>query len=107
VLEANKDALPRRAEDEPGGVQPRGRASTQRLMIESGRRRHRAQSRTRPDRRACKDKPGIKVETYPQAALHFFSFNLKHDKLKNPAIWEAAKYLIDYEGIANSSCAAR
>ena len=34
--------------------------------------------------------------------MHFFSFNLKHDKLKNPAIWEATKYLIDYDGIANT-----
>ena len=55
-----------------------------------------------PVRFRIKDKGGIKVETYPQAALHFFSLNLKHDKLKNPAIWEATKYLIDYDGIANT-----
>ena len=27
---------------------------------------------------------------------------MKHDKLKNPAFWEAIRYLIDYEGIATN-----
>jgi peptide/nickel transport system substrate-binding protein len=74
--------------------------STQRLMLESGDAD--IARNLGPDQiAAVKDKAGIKVETFPQAAVHFLSFNLKHDKLKNPAIWEAARYLIDYEGIAN------
>jgi peptide/nickel transport system substrate-binding protein len=74
--------------------------STQRLTLESGDAD--IARNLGPDQiAAVKDKPGIKVETYPQAAIHFLSFNLKHDKLKNPAIWEAARYLIDYDGIAN------
>ncbi|QDO97363.1 ABC transporter substrate-binding protein [Ferrovibrio terrae] len=76
-------------------------ASTQRLMVESGDAD--IARNLGPDQiAAVKDKAGIKVETYPQAALHFFSFNLKHDKLKNPALWEAMRYLIDYDGIANT-----
>ncbi len=45
---------------------------------------------------------GIKVETYPQAAVHFLSFNQKDDALTNPALWEAARYLVDYRGMADS-----
>jgi peptide/nickel transport system substrate-binding protein len=75
-------------------------ASTQRLTLESADAD--IARNLGPDQiAAVQGKPGIKVETYPQAAVHFLSFNLKHDKLKNPAIWEAAKYLIDYDGIAN------
>ena len=44
----------------------------------------------------------IKVETYPQAAVHFLSFNQKTDSLTNPAIWEAARYLVDYKGMTDS-----
>lgn len=44
---------------------------------------------------------GVKVETYPQAAVHWVSFNQKTDSLTDPAVWEAARYLVDYEGMAN------
>ncbi len=44
----------------------------------------------------------IKVETYPQAAVHFLSFNQKTDSLTNPAIWEAARYLVDYKGMTDT-----
>ena len=44
---------------------------------------------------------GVKVETYPQAAVHWVSFNQKVDALTDPAVWEAARYLVDYEGMAN------
>lgn len=43
---------------------------------------------------------GLRVERYPAATIHFFTLNLKHDKLKNPAIWEAMRWLVDYEGMA-------
>jgi peptide/nickel transport system substrate-binding protein len=42
----------------------------------------------------------LKVGDYPLAAVHFFSLNQKHEKLRNPALWEAMRYLVDYEGIA-------
>jgi peptide/nickel transport system substrate-binding protein len=74
---------------------------TQRLMVESGDAD--MARNLGPDQIAgLKDKPGVKIEDYPQAAIHFLSFNLKHEKLRNPALWEALKYLIDYDGIANT-----
>lgn len=45
---------------------------------------------------------GVKVETFPQAAVHFLSFNQKVDALTDPAVWEAARYLIDYQGMTDS-----
>jgi peptide/nickel transport system substrate-binding protein len=44
----------------------------------------------------------VKVETYPQSAVHFLSFNQKTDELTNPAIWEAARYLVDYDGMTQT-----
>ena len=45
---------------------------------------------------------GVVIETYPQAAVHWVSFNQKVDALTDPAVWEAARYLVDYEGMAGS-----
>ncbi len=73
--------------------------SAQRLMIEQGDVD--IARNLGPDQiAAVKGKPGIVVEDRPQATIHFISFNLKHEKLRNPALWEAARYLIDYDGIA-------
>ena len=44
---------------------------------------------------------GVRVETYPQAAVHWVSFNQKTDSLTDPAVWEAARYLVDYDGMAD------
>jgi len=45
---------------------------------------------------------GISVETYPRAAVHFLSFNQKTDSLTDPAVWEAARHLVDYSGMTGS-----
>lgn len=44
----------------------------------------------------------VKVETYPQAAVHFLSFNQKTESLTPPAVWEAARYLVDYDGMTET-----
>lgn len=48
------------------------------------------------------DVEGVRVETYPQAAVHWVSFNQKVDALTDPAVWKAARYLVDYEGMAEN-----
>lgn len=45
---------------------------------------------------------GIRVEVFPQAAVHFLSFNQKVDALTPPAVWEAARYLVDYQGMTDT-----
>ncbi len=76
-------------------------AGAQRLLIEQGDAD--IVRNLGPDQvAAVNGKPGVKIENYPQATVHFISFNLKHEKLRNPAIWEAARHLIDYDGIAGT-----
>ena len=44
----------------------------------------------------------VKVQSFPQAAVHFLSFNQKTESLTPEAVWDAARYLVDYEGMTNS-----
>ena len=51
---------------------------------------------------ALKGKAGVKTEAIPMASLYYIQFNVgANDTLKNPALWEAARYLFDYKGIAS------
>ncbi|WP_342361436.1 ABC transporter substrate-binding protein [Terrarubrum flagellatum] len=76
-------------------------AGAQRLLIENGDAD--IARNLGPDQiAALAEKPGVKIENYPQAAVHFLSLNIKHEKLKNPALWEALRWMIDYDGIAKT-----
>jgi peptide/nickel transport system substrate-binding protein len=76
-------------------------SATQQLLLESGDV-DMAKNLT-PDQIArITTKGEFKVETYPQAAVHFLSFNQKIDSLTNPAVWEAARYLVNYKGMTDS-----
>lgn len=51
---------------------------------------------------ALKNQPGVKVLEIPSAEQNYLVFNTgnaANPLLKNPAFWEAARYLIDYQGI--------
>jgi peptide/nickel transport system substrate-binding protein len=51
---------------------------------------------------ALEGKPGVKVLSIPSAEQNYMVFNAGNNAnplLKNPALWEAARYLVDYEGI--------
>jgi peptide/nickel transport system substrate-binding protein len=75
-------------------------AATQLLLLQSGDV-DMAKNLT-PDQISGLDPKVAKVETYPQAAVHFLSFNQKDKDLTNPAFWEAAHYLVDYKGMVDS-----
>lgn len=76
-------------------------AATQQLLLESGDVDI-AKNLT-PDQVASLSTKGtVNVETYPQAAVHFLSFNQKDEALTNPAVWEAARYLVNYKGMTDS-----
>ncbi|GKW25743.1 ABC transporter substrate-binding protein [Pectobacterium polonicum] len=53
---------------------------------------------------ALKTNANVQVKTFPSSLIYYLGFNTK-DKtqpvLGNPALWEAARWLVDYEGIAN------
>jgi peptide/nickel transport system substrate-binding protein len=76
-------------------------AATQQLLLESGDV-DMAKNLTPDQIAGLEGNPDIKVETFPQAAVHWISFNQKVPELTNKAVWEAARYLVDYRGMANS-----
>jgi peptide/nickel transport system substrate-binding protein len=76
-------------------------AATQQLLLESGDV-DLAKNLTPDQIAGLEGKANVKVETYPQAAVHFLSFNQKTESLTPPAVWDAARYLVDYEGMVNS-----
>lgn len=74
--------------------------ATQRLLIESGDAD--IVRDLGPDQiEALKARSDVRVEEFPSAAVHFIGLNQKSEKLRNPAVWEALRYLVDYDGIAN------
>ncbi|MBI3708750.1 MAG: ABC transporter substrate-binding protein [Proteobacteria bacterium] len=73
--------------------------ATQRIMLEQGDID--IARDLGPDQiKAVRAKQDLKVAEFPLAAVHFVSLNQKQEKLRNPALWEAIRYLVDYEGIA-------
>ena len=44
----------------------------------------------------------IKVSTIPQALLYYIGLNQKTKELQDPKVREALRYLVDYDGMANS-----
>ncbi|WP_028670374.1 ABC transporter substrate-binding protein [Saccharospirillum impatiens] len=76
-------------------------AATQRLLLTSGDADI-AMNLTPDQVSGLADNDDVKIETFPQAAVHFLSFNQKNDALTSEALWEAARYLVDYNGMADS-----
>jgi len=81
-------------------IQHVAEAATQQLLLESGDV-DMARNLT-PDQIASLSEDGLKVETFPQAAVHFLSFNQKTESLTPEALWEASRYLVDYEGMTDT-----
>ncbi|MFI5388033.1 MAG: ABC transporter substrate-binding protein, partial [Fimbriimonadales bacterium] len=46
--------------------------------------------------------PAIKVQRSPKGLLVYMALNQKVQALKNPKLWEAMRYLVDYQGIAGT-----
>jgi len=80
-------------------------AATQQLLLTSGDV-DMAKNLT-PDQIAGLSGDAVKVEVYPQAAVHFLSFNQKTESLTPEAVWEAARYLVDYEGMTSTFLAGQ
>jgi peptide/nickel transport system substrate-binding protein len=99
-LEANPDYFKGAPLVEGVILQHVAESATQQLLLEQGDV-DMAKNLT-PDQIAGLDQNEIEVEVFPQAAVHFLSFNQKEDSLTNPAVWEAARYLVDYQGMTSS-----
>ncbi|MCC7321563.1 MAG: ABC transporter substrate-binding protein [Rubellimicrobium sp.] len=99
-LVANPDYFKGAPELDSIVIQHVAEAATQQLLLESGDVDI-ARNLT-PDQISGITAEGIRIERFPQAAVHFLSFNQKVEELTNPAIWEAARYLVDYEGMTET-----
>jgi len=53
---------------------------------------------------ALRGRPGLVFRQFPSAAIHYLLFNTAsrdQPALANPALWQAARWLIDYQGLAH------
>ncbi|ASP23243.1 putative D,D-dipeptide-binding periplasmic protein DdpA (plasmid) [Antarctobacter heliothermus] len=75
-------------------------AATQQLLLEQGDVDI-ARNMT-PEQIAALPEDGFQVGVFPQAAVHFISFNQKVPALQSEALWEASRYLIDYKGLTDT-----
>ncbi|MFQ5774076.1 MAG: ABC transporter substrate-binding protein [Kiloniellaceae bacterium] len=47
-------------------------------------------------------KPGIAIDTFPNALIQYVATNARHPILGNPKVEQALRWLIDYDGMANT-----
>lgn len=76
-------------------------SASQRLLLEKGDVDI-ARNLSPEDVSSLEQQEGIKVQTDLKGRIMYISMNQKHPVLGKPKVVEALKYLIDYEGMANS-----
>jgi peptide/nickel transport system substrate-binding protein len=81
-------------------------ASTQRLLLERGDVDV-ARNLTPTDIAALRGRPGIGIAAWPRGTIQYFCANLSFPLLQNPRVVEALKWLVDYDGIANTLLAGQ
>lgn len=82
-------------------IQHMKEASAQRLALEKGDVDV-AQNLTPDQITAIAGNKDIKVTTIPQALLYYIGLNVKTKELADPKVRQALRYLVDYDGMANS-----
>lgn len=53
---------------------------------------------------ALKNDAQVRIDAFPSSLIYYLGFNTKDARqpaLGNPALWQAARWLVDYDGIAN------
>jgi len=76
-------------------------ASAQRLALEKGDVDI-AENLTPDQVTAVADNKDLKITTIPQALLYYIGLNQKTKELQDPKVRQALRYLVDYDGMANS-----
>jgi len=52
---------------------------------------------------ALKNQPGVKIASFPSSLVYYLGFNTQDKQqpaLGNPALWQAARWLVDYDAIS-------
>ncbi len=75
--------------------------AAQRLLLEKGDIDI-ARTLTPDQIEGLRGKEGIVIDDYAKATLIYMAANTTRPELSNPKVWEALKYLVDYQGMANS-----
>lgn len=101
IMDANPDYFAGAPEMDSVIIRHVAEAATQRLLLTSGDV-DLAMNLTPDQVSGLAGNDEVRVETFPQAAVHFLSFNQMNDALTSEALWEAARYLVDYNGMADS-----
>ena len=103
VLEANANSPGNRPRIRTLVIRNVADASVRRLLLEVGDAD--IARDLGPDQiSALASRPHLKILTFPSASVHYLLFNAAsttNPALANPALWQAARWLIDYEGIAH------
>jgi len=56
-----------------------------------------------PDQiKASRSNPDLRVDVFKKVNTYYVGLNTKHEILANPKVWEAFRWLIDYQGMADS-----
>jgi peptide/nickel transport system substrate-binding protein len=101
ILEANPNYRGGLAKLKRVVVQHIPEASAQRLALEKGDVDI-AENLTPDQITALGSNKDVKVTTIPQALLYYIGLNQKMKELQNPKVRQALRYLVDYDGMANS-----
>ncbi len=75
--------------------------SAQRLLLEKGDVDV-AEDLTADQIKGLEGKPGVEIDTFPQANLMYLAMNQKHEILSKSKVQEALRYAIDYNGLVTS-----
>ena len=75
--------------------------ATQRLLVEKGDID--IARNLGPDQiRGLEGNPDVRIHSSPKGGIFYLGLNQKHAALKKPQVRQALKYLVDYDGIANT-----
>ncbi len=98
ILERNDEYFGRKATMRRMIVRHTPESGAQRLMLEKGDI-DMAMNIDPAEYPALEKNPNVRMQYSPSLGINFFMFNMKDPRFKNPKLFEAFRYLIDYEGL--------
>jgi peptide/nickel transport system substrate-binding protein len=101
ILDRNDDYWRRKVAMKRIVVRHVPEAGAQRLQLEKGDVDF-AMDIDPADFEALQKSPTVRLDTTPSLNISYMMFNTNDPKFRNPKVWEAFRYLIDYQGLANT-----
>jgi len=98
MLERNDEYFGRKPSIRRMIVRHTPEAGAQRLMLEKGDI-DMAMDIDPADFAALEKNPNVRLQYTPSLRIQYFKFNMKDPRFRNPKLFEAFRYLIDYEGL--------